>query len=660
TKVFRTNKGNLYSFNELKGTANVYYSIEEGMNFGECECVIETLSGLTISSYLGNLFNKIKTNIAVFRLNDSAKEDAANLLSWIVSKDALYTSRVRNEIMLLQNWHDQYVPFEDLFLVRPQDTILFDNYTVKGYIPEAVKTNNWLLNPDKAKKSCWQWVVKQWQNLQKDEVWGENAHRYVADVKKVYKAVPDLQWNVDKTSLTLYLDEEGKPTDKLRAIVDNVSKLTEDEYNYLDEKVSHLSLIPFEYHKELTEVPFRLETVQSANIVNESLKADEKLLKIFIKITDSYLNFYRTQEVGGKYIITKTSSGYNYIDSVSTDLQSELLAANFYRIPSKVQEILHTESGKYRFASNEGMLVKAIERITNPIKLLTFVKQANVTVVDTFFKNLKTINIDSKITKDDLRWQVIEFAVQRNTNENDYIETVFGLIRHNNNELPSSITQQYVTVGENEYDVYVLDEKYQNDNQTIDSFFKCLPSATEVNYFKENYYEGKEDEVSTQVLFNQLKTQYLSIEQLCFCIDYALVNNEDCDNLEIEDNVSLTATLDMILKNNFVGFDKHFKIPDVDFDVQVYANHDILLQDEYLPDDLHKWIEKNPTSLLLFTRLVTFDNPYIAVRQSLLDNTAFGDVSCFTDIEKKGDIDYCINWAIEKNLTYAYMSIRYN
>ena len=170
-------------------------------------------------------------------------------------------------------------------------------------------------------------------------------HKYIADIKTVYKAVgSDAQGNVDKTELTLYLDEDGKPTSQLRAIVNNVSKLSEDEYNYLDEKVSHLRLLPYEYHKELMEAPFRVETVQSSNIVNESLTADEKLLRIFIKITDAYLQLYRTQENSGKYIITKTSSGYNYIDSVSSDLQSELLAANFYRIPDKVQEILQTES----------------------------------------------------------------------------------------------------------------------------------------------------------------------------------------------------------------------------------------------------------------------------------------------------------------------------
>ena len=659
-KIFRSNKGTLYSYNELKSAANIYYPYEEGMKFGECEHINELLSDVDLSSYIANLFEKIKTNIESFRKSDSAKDDAANLLAWIATKSEFYVSRIRSEILLLQNWHDTYDSFENILSERPNDTMLFDNYCVKGYVPEAVKTNSWLLNPSKAKKSCWQWLLSHWENLKQDEEWGENTHKYIADVKKVYKAQgTDAQGNTDKTELTLYLDEDGKPISQLRAVVNNVSKLSEEEYNYLGEKVTHLRLLPYEYHKELMEAPFRVDTVQSANIVNEALTADEKLLRIFIKITDEYLRLYRTQENSGKYIITKTSSGLNYIDSVPSDLQSELLAANFYRIPDKVQEILQTEKGKYKFASNETMLLRAIERLNNPIKLFPFVKLANANVVASFFNYLKNINIDCKITKEDLKWQVIEFAVQRNTEENEYIDTVFGLIRHKDNELPESITQQYVKVGENEYDVYVLDEDYKKDNQTIDSFLKCLPSQKEVDYFKEHYYEGKEDEVSTQILFDELRNNYLTIEQLRFCIDYAIANNEDCDDLEIKDDVKLTDALDMILKNNFVGFDKHFKMEDVDFDEQVYAKHEILLESEYLPDGLQKWIDNNPSSLFLFTQLTTSSNPYVAVRQALLDNEPYSDVSCFADVEHRGEIDYAINWAIEKKLTYAYLSERY-
>lgn len=659
-KIFRSNKGTLYSYNELKSAANIYYPYEEGMKFGECEHINELLSDVDLSSYIANLFEKIKTNIESFRKSDSAKDDAANLLAWIATKSEFYVSRIRSEILLLQNWHDNYDSFENILSERPNDTMLFDNYCVKGYVPEAVKTNSWLLNPSKAKKSCWQWLLSHWENLKEDEEWGENTHKYIADVKKVYKAQgTDAQGNTDKTEITLYLDEDGKPISQLRAVVNNVSKLSEEEYNYLGEKVTHLRLLPYEYHKELMEAPFRVDTVQSANIVNESLTADEKLLRIFIKITDAYLQLYRTQENSGKYIITKTSSGLNYIDSVPTDLQSELLAANFYRIPDKVQEILQTESGKYKFASNETMLLRAIERLNNPIKLFPFVKLANANVVSSFFNYLKNINIDSKITKEDLKWQVIEFAAQRNTEENGYIDTVFGLIRHKDNELPESITQQYVKVGENEYDVYVLDEDYKKDNQTIDSFLKCLPSQKEVDYFKEQYYEGKEAEVSTEVLFDELRNLYLTIEQLRFCIDYAIANDEDCDDLEIKNELRLTDALDMILKNNFIGFDKHFKMENVDFDEQVYAKHEILLESEYLPDVLQKWIDNNPSSLFLFTQLTTSSNPYVAVRQALLDNEPYSDVSCFADVEHRGEIDYAINWAIEKKLTYAYLSERY-
>ena len=659
-KIFRSNMGNLYSYNELRSAANIYYPYEEGMKFGECEHISEILSDVDVSSYVSNLFEKIKTNIESFRLTDSTKDDAANLLEWIATKSEYYGAKIRSEIYLLQNWHDNYDSFENILSERPNDTILFDNYCVKGYVPEAVKKNGWLLNPAKAKKSCWQWLLSHWENLKQDEDWGENTHKYIADIKKVYKAVgTDTQGNIDKTEITLYLDEEGKPTSQLRAVVNNVSRLSEEEYDYLGEKVTHLRLLPYEYHKELMEAPFRVDTVQSANIVNESLTADEKLLRIFIKITDAYLQLYRTQENSGKYIITKTSSGLNYIDSVPTDLQSELLAANFYRIPDKVQEILQTESGKYKFASNETMLLRAIERLNNPIKLFPFVKLANANVVASFFNYLKNINIDSKITKEDLKWQVIEFAAQRNTEENGYIDTVFGLIRHKDNELPESITQQYVKVGENEYDVYVLDEDYKKDNQTIDSFLKCLPSQKEVDYFKEQYYEGKEAEVSTEVLFDELRNLYLTIEQLRFCIDYAIANDEDCDDLEIKDDVKLTDALDMVLKNNFVGFDKHFKMEDVDFDEQVYAKHEILLESEYLPDVLHKWIDNNPSSLFLFTQLTTSSNPYVAVRQALLDDEPYSDVSCFADVEHRGEIDYAINWAIEKKLTYAYLSEMY-
>lgn len=659
-KLFRTNKRNLYSYNELKSTVNVYYPYEENMKFGDCEHINEILSDIDENSYRQQLLDKIKTNIESFRLNDSTIDDAANLLAWIGKDNEYYTKKIRHDIPLLQNWYEEYVSFDDLLSERPKDTILFDNYTVKGYVPEVVKENNWILSPDRAPKACWQWVVNHWDDIQEREDWGGNTHKYIADIKSVYNTATNENSGIkDAQKLTLYLDEDGIPSKKIRTVINNVSKLSEEEYNYISKKVVHLCLLPYEYYKELMEDPFKVETVQSADIVNDGLQADEKLLRVFIKITDAFLKHYRTQEKKGKYVITKASGANNYIDSVSEDLQSELLVANFYHIPNKVQEILPTVRGDYRFATNHNMLIKAIEKISNPIKLLPFVKQANVEVKNKFFSCLKEINIDSKITKEDLRWQVIVFAVQSSDEENNYINTVFKIIRHNTNELPSSITQQFVKIGNNEYDIYDLDENYKNDNLAIDSFLNCLPSSNEMEYFKEHYYDGKEEEISAEDIYQKLKEYYLTIEQLRFCIDYAIANDDDYNDLEIEENESLTDALDMILSNNFVGFEKYFKIKDLDFNIQIYANHKLLLENEYLPNDLQEWLDKNPTGINLFTKLTTSDNPFIAVRQALLDNTPYNDILCFSESEKTEITDRTIDWIIGKKLTYEFKSNRF-
>ena len=659
-KIFRSNKGNLFSYSELNSNANIYYPLEEGMKFGECEHINEILSDINQPVYIANLFDKIKTNIASFRLSDSTKEDAANLLAWIATKEQHYIYKIKTEIFLLQDWHDSYKPFNSLLEERPKDTILFDKYCVKGFIPEAVRKNSWLLNPSKAKTTFWEWVKSNWANLKEDEGWSENSHKYISDIKSAFKAVDTKsQDQTDTKTLTLFLDKEGKPTTQLRAIVNNVSKLTEDEYNYLEANVAHLRLLPYEFCKELMEAPFRVETVQSANIVNEKLVADEKLLRIFIKITDGFLVSYYVQESEGNYIIQKKPSGYNYVDAVSSDLQDELFAAHFFRIPDKVQEILEVERKDYFFASNENILEKAIERVKNPIKLFSFAKDAGTRILGIFFNNLRYINIETAITKASLEWQVIEFAAQRNTEENGFIEKVFSRLRYKGQELPESITQQHVNVGDNEYDVYLLDEDYKKDNETIDSFLKCLPSQNEADFFKKHYYDGKEDEVSTESLFEKLKGSYLTVEQLKFCIDYAITNNESCDDLEIGADVKLTDALDMILENNFSGFDKHFKMDDVDLEEQVYANHNILIQDEFLPNVLHNWIDNNPQALFLFSKLHTVNEPYIAVRQNLLDDTLNNDTSWVLNMEQNA-IDNTISWAIEKRLTYAFGTNRFN
>lgn len=660
-KLFRTNKGNLYSFLELKSNYNVYYPCESGMKFGDCEHTDFVLTGVDTSIYLEQLFGKIKANIDELRSNESTVEDAANMLDWILSKEGSYLPKVKQEIALLKNHHDQFAPFKDLFAERPDGTILFDNYMVKGVVPQAVAVRKLLLAPATQKLGCWSWIVQHWRNLQDKENWGENTHKYLNDIQKVFKSVPVESNNIalQQPKLTLYLDGDGKPTTDLRTIVNNVSKLTEEEYNTLDCKIESLHLQPYKYLKELQDGPFNLESVQSSKIVGNGIRVNAQLLRILIKITDFYLSNYRTQENNGAYYVTRKDGGYNYVDNVSADLQQELTNCGFYRIPNLVQEILNTEKSQYIFASNEDMLIKAINSIAHPEKLLQFVKQANANVVNTFFNKINDINIDRKIEKTALEWQIIELAVQRSLPQNNYVDIVFAKIRHNGKELPESIVSQYVNVGENEYDVYKLDSDYEEGNKTIDSFFKCLPSTLEVEYFKSHFYGEKEEKISSESLYEELYNQYLTIEQLRFCIDYSIANKESYDELELQNDEKLEDALQMILENKFFSFDKYFKMKDVDLDTQIYAPKELLVESEKLPNNVYNWINKHDDILLLFTKLKTTNYPYISVRKALQEDTPFNMAIDYTDDNLSEDIDNIFVWAISKRFEYVYTSNRY-
>ena len=660
-KVFKTNIGKLYSLEELQSDMNVYYPIENNMPFGECEHVVTPLADVEIAPYLNNLFNKIKTNIFQFRKTDSTKDDAANLLAWIQNKDASYLSRIRNEISLLPNRYDMHWTLYNTLESRPNNTILFDNYVVKGHIPNVVLERHWLMSPSKSPLPFWDWITRHWQDLQDKEEWGENTHKYLADIKAVNESV--IRQNGLHLTLRLNLDNSGRPVEGVRSMVNNASRLTEDEYNYFSDNLQKHNLPalqPFEYYKELCEEPFRTEPISSLRIVGDGITVNKEFLKLIVIVTDDYLNLFFTQEGSGKYRITKRLSGFNYENAVPSDLQKTLESVSFCHIPNYIQELLPEESNKHKFESNPNELILAIQR-TKSIKLLPFVKLSDSRVKDVFFSNLVEININSKISNEDMEWQVIEFAVRSSYN-NNYIERVFEKIRFNNGAgLPESIIQKDININSNQYCVYDLNEEFKYKNLLIESFFNWLPSETEVEFFKDNYYRDRKEEVSIEELYNNLHDKSLTIEQLRFCLDYSIVFDKSDVELKIGDDENIIDALEMILRNQFNGFDKYFKMPDVDYDVKVYAPREILTKEECLPAKVSKWIDENPAILGLTTRLKTVQRcPYVGVRNQILENKSLEEAINCALAANDPHIDYTLKWAIEKNFIYAYDSERYN
>lgn len=658
-KLYRSTKGNLFSRNELTESGiNVYFLGEEKMAFGACEYVPYMLDGVTGKQYNEITYRKLKHNIAYFRKNDIVKEDAANILKWIIDKDKTYLNKVRSEVALLQNWHGEYVPFGCLFGERPQHTILFDKYLPKGYVPKAIIDCGLLLSPLKEKDECWSWIKRNWENLKKKEDWGVNTHNYISDIRFVYNESSASRKTSYSSSdyLTLYVDEKGRPTEACCKGIDYFNRLTKDEYIYLGEKINGLNLLPYDYYEELNSRPFVVNKESVSNIIGGGLSVCADMLKIIVKIAPLYLRYYCTKEDGNDYYVTKLRDGQkNYIDEVSKDLQEELSTAGFYKIPSLVQNLLNADLSEYRFTSNSIMLMSAIGKIKSPIDIFPLVKNANSETVEYFFNSLKTISIDGKLSKEDLRWQVIEFAGLRG--DYNYAKIVFGLIQFEGYKLPESITKRYLKLNGQSYDTYKLDDGYRKDNERVEAFFSCLPDA---RFFKSKYYEGREENVSVETLYETLKGCYLTVYQLLFCIDYAIKIDDGCADLELDDSENLEQAMDAILKRNFVGFDKYFKIKDVDYDLQFYADKSLLLAEECLPQDLVEWLGINSSGLALFTRLKTDTNVFIKARDALLKNNSFENINCFSDRSNKAHINNTLRWLDSKQFTYVYDSDRYN
>lgn len=659
-KIFRSDRGNLYSYEDLLDSSLVFFAIQEDVPFGGCERIPGLFSVKDEKQYYHSLFGKIKANIAYFQSSDANQEDAANLLDWLVRQEPSLLKRVRQEIPLLRNWHDAYVPFCDLLSNRPQGSILFDNYTVKGYVPEVVRTNGWLLDPVKEPKEFWLWVVNHWKGILDLEEWGENTHHFIADLNAAYKAVPANDRTLNSERLTLYLDSEGRPVEDERYVIYSVSRLTRDEYNYLDQTLPNLRLLPFEYIKDLKEGPFIIHSLHIVEIVSDGIEADEHLLKIIFKLTENFLAACRVEYDEGIFKIHLLSGGLNYCNTVSQELKVKLQEARLYPVPEKVQELMGEACHRFRFEQNEDLLVKAVERIALPLLLLPYVANAGIKVLDCFFQQFKRLDIDTKLTAEDYRWQLIELAVKRSSDERDYVDRLRTAIRHDGKVLPESITNEIILVGDREYSLFELDVDYYNDNRLIDSFFGCLPSAWAVQFFKDHYYDGKTQDIAAKTIYSNLKNNYLNVNQLCFCLDYALTNGDNCRDLELSEGESLSDALDMVLQNHFVGFDKHCLIKGLDLDKQFFADPDLLLPCERLPEVVYNWLNSHPEGVGLFSHLMDDQGPFIATRRALLQDLPAGDLSQFANEDNDLLVLHTIEWVMDKAFTYAFGTNRFH
>ena len=657
-KLFRSNKNLLYSVNDIYSSSHIFYSDEQMFDLTKAlEHIICPFEGEMDEEDFDWIVDKVEENVEVLRSNNISKEACCNILCYIVNEDSEFEDRIREDIALFQNFRGEYLALSALLSDRPEGTILFDEFRIKGHIPESLKKSGLLVEPEANNSEIWFWVRNNIPAISEVEGWGENTMRYLQDIKSVYE-----QSGITDRSLRIpfYIDYQGMPSDEECYTVSNIDELTQDEYEDICSTFSDFNLVPYEYEDILTTAPFTLDSCSASDLIRNGVRISKATVRTLVKMSTNFLWDFKMSDCGGTYEISPINFGKNYINDVTPELSKSLADISMYHIPNGLQDVFSGQNMKsYDFKSNPDLIKRAIDKIYDRQLLFSLVKGCNEEVITYYFNKLPALIINDSIAEDDVRWEIIKFAASRNTEENEFKEIVFKKIRHQGNPLPETITDNLFEMFGHQYDLYKLDDGLKLDNSQFNSFLECLPTEGCAEYFKKEYYSDRLQEQDLDDLFDTLKDEYLDVEKLRFCLDCCINGDKSHDNLEIGDEVPLSDALDMIKANSYSGFDDYFKIEDFDYEVQVYAEAKWLTEDELLPKDLKQWIDKNPDAVNLFADLLTEEDPFIAARIAVDENIDASVRLPEFDEDNSTRYKYTLEWLLSKNKQYIHRTPAY-
>ena len=658
TKLFRSDKKNLYSLEILDSDSPIYYGFEQNM-FNGLEHIQMPFDSTPTPTYYNILLNKIKKNIASYRTSSILKDTICNLLRYIVNNSPTLKHDISNNVFLFENQLGSLCAFSNLFVEIPQNSKLYDAFQVKGYLPEGIKTSGWMINAKVNPKSAWNWVVNHVDSIMHVPDWESFAHDYLQDIKNLYySSSPE-----STTPLidSLYIDNTGKATSKVHAIVQGAKKFSADEYSVIQSLFSNESLLPFEFYKDLNEKPFDLTKVTVNDLIRDGLNVSLEELSVLNKLISGFLKKYYIKESNGKYQLHSLEKGSNYVNELDDNMSSLLEHNDFHYIPKDAQSVFSNyELESCDIARDESLMQNIVIYTddSNLLSILPLVEKSNVNILRTYFQRLTIISIDTKLSASDYRWRIIKLAVTHKLNT-DFIGIIFNKIRHKGSCLESQIVQEIVKVGDTEYKLYDLDREFKISNDHIYSFLDCLPSDNDAEFFKKEYYNGKLTSISASTVYNKIHSLALSLEQLHFCIDYSITSNISGVRFNTGANVTITQVMDMVEAYGIKDFDKFYTLPNFNAIQQVYADSDLLLPKELLPHELKKWIDNHNGATSWFSTIRTSSETYIGVRAAIRDKKPYSGLLNDFTIDNMRTHD-TIEWLLTQNIICASNSEEHN
>ena len=654
TRLFRSDKKNLYSLVTLNTDSPIYYGFEDNL-FNGLEHILVPFKGTPDSNYFYTLLNKIRKNIDSYRTSGVLKDTICSLLCYIASKNTALKDEIVNNVSLFENRLGTRCSFSQLFVEIPQDSILFDAFQVKGYLPESIKSSGWMINARKSPSSAWKWVVANINSLMQVSDWEDYTHDYLKDIKNLYNSThPD---STTPLINSLYIDNTGKATTKVHAIVQGAKRLKTDEYSAIQSLFPNDSLLPFDFYHDLSDKPFDLKTLTVYDLIEDGLRVNLHELSILNKLGSGFLKKYYLKESNGKFAIYELGKGSNYINELDVNMNTLLEYNDFHFIPKEAQAVFsYYDLASCDIAKNESLMQSIVINSDDStlLSILPLVERSQENILRTYFQRLSTINIDRKLSDSDYEWRIIKLAVKHKQNT-DFTEAIFDKIRHKGSRLEGQIVQEIVKVGDTEYNLYDLDRKFKVSNDHVFSFLSCLPDA---EFFKKEYYKGKLSSVGASTVYNRIHSSALSLEQLHFCIDYAKSFQMNGVTFVTDSAISITQVMDMVEANGLKEFDKYYTLHNFNASQQVYADSNLLLSKEQLPYELKKWLDNHNGSTGWFNSIRTSSEQLIEVRKAIRDKSKYNGLLNDFTIDNSRTHD-TIEWLLAQNIVCASNSVEY-
>ncbi len=654
TALFRSNKQSLYSLEELKSDSPVYYGYKSRI-FNGLECIEVPVKGSPTPDYFSVLLHKIVKNIETYRKSNLLKDTVSSLLRYIVQECPSLKSDVLNKVYLFDNRLGDRCSLSQLFVDVPDGSTLFDVFQVKGYLPESIKSSRWMISAKDNPQGTWYWVVNNISSILKVPEWETYAHEYLSDIKNLYKSLPPTPTTPLITNL--YIDDKGRATTDVFAMVNVPTSFSEYDYHLIQSIFPTESLLPYEYYKDLNDKPFKLSMISVDDMIEDGLCVNLDKLAVLSKHVSHLLNKYYIKAQGGKYFLYSINKGRNYINELDATMTGILENAGFHFIPKEVHSAFsHKELSDYDISNNEALVQSIVINAGDDalLSILPLVENCKDAILRTYFQRLTTINIDYKLSESSYEWGVITLAVKHRFNT-DFVDVVFAKIRHKGRPLEDKIVNDVVKVGLNQYQLYDLDTNYMHSNQHIESFMNCLPSPRDIDLFKREFYHGKEYDVEAATVYNRIHSLALTLEQLHFCIDYARQFQIRDTHFSTDASVTITQVMDMVEANKLNGFDKYYTLQGFNASQQVFADSDLLLAKEQLPNELKSWLDRHTNSTSWFSDIRTNREVCIGVREAIRDQKEYtGSLNVFAvDNFKTHDT---IEWLLARSIVCSSKS----